>query len=258
MSSPKNPRKQKARGASSGRNASASKSPAADRRRGLPRWGWPGLIRLSRETKVPIGVEKNYPTKCVIRYEQDEARKWKPDKHMKTIDTHLESGGNVGWVPPKNIFVLDCDNQEAVDFVGSRAAKSTPIQARRDHTKHFYFRCDPDKFEPYSRAGIKLEVGQPKKAKIDLKTWGFSDPQKPGGGYAVIPPSQHDKEKSHPYKWQKQLPKDPKKIPLVSSEIYKELIPFLNKDRKAKSPLPKPDRKARSPRAANGEIPRHD
>jgi len=188
-------------------------------------------MRLGRESKIPIGLEKGYTTKCAERYASDEAGEWIPDPHMEALVENLEEGGSIGWVPPEGIMVVDCDNSQAVAFVDARRDKTTPIQKRRSHKQHFYFSYDPQEFHVYTRNGIKIEIGSDQPTMIDLKTCGFVGAKK-GGGYAVVPPSLHDTDADHPYEWKRKLPKDRSKIPELPLDLRNAFAPFLNKGKK--------------------------
>jgi len=215
-------------------------TPNASLRKTLPSWAWPGLIPLIAGSKLPI--EKGYTTACASRYADAD---FVADDRLAEIDAHLKAGGNVGWVPPEGVMVVDCDNMEACSFVAARAPKSTPVQARVPNKKmHFYFRYS-EYPELYSRSGIKLDVDGIDKATIDLKTCGNVDPEVPGGGYAVIPPSTHE-DTDNPYRWAKRLPKDPSKIPALPLDLRNAFVPWLTKNL------------TRSPRQPAGSMPRHD
>ena len=193
----------------------------------VPPWAWPGLIPLIAESKLP--TEKGYTTSCARRYEGGAA--WEPSDRMEELEAHLTSGGNIGWVPPEGICVVDCDNAQAVSFVDPRRDSKTPIMSRRPGVKeHFYFSYDPATFNAYSRAGIKIEIGSDQAAQIDIKSCGFSDPKRAGGGYVVMPPSHH--EDGLDYKWARKLPKSPELIPEMSLDLRNAFSPFLTRGRK--------------------------
>ncbi len=190
---------------------------------GMPTWAEPGIIRLGKGKKIPTEAEKGYTTKCAIRYAK------KDTSHLTAVAKHTKSGGNVGWVPPEGILVIDCDNHEAVHFVESRIGKGTPVQKRREDKQHFYFSYDPKTFNAYCRNGIALDVGKEEEAKLDLKTCGFIDPEKAGGGYVVIPPSTHEDQEHPAYKRKRKLPAKLESIPEIPLDIRNALLPFLTK-----------------------------
>jgi P4 family phage/plasmid primase-like protien len=207
-------------------------SPRQRVEKSVPPWAWPGLMRLGRESKVPTGLEKDYTTKCARRYEQAAAADWDSEPRITELAEHLEAGGNIGWVPPVGVMVVDCDNSQAVAFVEPRRSKTTPIQRRRPEKQHYYFSYDPETFNVYTRNGIKIDIKSNEPAMIDLKTCGNVDPKVPGGGYAVVPPSLHNEDADHPYKWKRKLPADRTKIPEISLDLRNALAPWLKRGKK--------------------------
>ena len=196
--------------------------------RGIPEWAQPGLILLTPEDKIPISSEVGYTTKCARRYrDQVEEPKPFPRARLNRIDRHLANGGNVGWVPPNGIAVIDCDNAAAVDLIRPYTSSETPTQTRHAASAHFYVSVDEETQKVYCRNGIKLDVGGDEPAILDVKTWGFAQPKKKGGGYVVIPPSTHADGRD--YEWEVKLPADPSDIPQLDPKLWLMLNPFFNR-----------------------------
>ena len=112
----------------------------------LPTWALPGMVRISADSKIPIEEEKGYTTKCAQRYADAEYKTdadYNGRAHLDTIAQHMLGGGNIGWVPPEGIVVLDCDNTEGVLFVDARRDPAGPVMKRKKDKQHFYMSYNP-------------------------------------------------------------------------------------------------------------------
>lgn len=167
-----------------------------------------GVVRLGRSDKRPVDVGFN--TTAAERWETGAPDDWRGE-----IEAWIEQGGNVGMVPPPGVVCIDCDNREAVEFVGGFAALETPRTQRTPEKAHFWFRYTlPPTARNWKSKGATLDNG----AKLDLRVAGKSQ--------AVIPPSQggHSHAPGVSTAWIVPLPDLVEQVPMMPAELRDELI----------------------------------
>lgn len=170
----------------------------------LPDAWLPGVVRLARGAKTPI--DRGFNSEAARRWTEGAPAEWRA-----TIVRHLETGGNVGMVPPPGVVVIDCDNQTAVDFIRGYALVDTPWVRRTESSAHFWFRYQlPAAAREWLSKGTTLDNG----AAFDLRVSGKSQ--------AAIPPTLH--ASGIHAAWIVPLPDHPDLVPPMPRELQKILI----------------------------------
>jgi len=125
----------------------------------------------------------------------------------------VELGGNIGWLPPFGILVLDADDKDSMQVLQNQSPKTTPRQ-RTNAGMHFVFRL-PDGATALSRAGhTKTDKVQVAGAAVDLRGDGAS--------FIAAEPSIHRKGTS--YQWEVKLPHSLLRIPRLPPAFLKDLV----------------------------------
>lgn len=121
---------------------------------------------------------------------------------------HLASGGNVGWVVPPGLVVLDADSAEAVTWLHT-ALPDAPYQESRVGRGHFVVRA-PSEIEIQARVKVELAPG----VVVDLRVGGRSQ--------IVVEPSVH--ATGARYTWKRPLPPDLGEIPLCPPLLWDAIV----------------------------------
>ena len=194
---------------------------------GLPRWAWPGLIRVSRGTNKFIDKGWNEGAQSRYRGEGD-LTTW-----MLAMEDWLADGNNVGWCPPPNILIIDADNEEAMGYCRNRSGKATPFNAR-GLKGHFFYLYDRDVLSLWNKS-IEFDVGSVDKAKADVRVATNRDGSIAGGGI-VIPPSKRTDKAGGDYHWTRKLPTNMDDVPEIPEEIAYLLSGLFAEGVKSKKP----------------------
>jgi phage/plasmid-associated DNA primase len=192
----------------------------------VPDWAVAGLVLLNKK-RTPIGDEKGYTHRTAKSYLDPDFDR---GKRITAARAHLAGGGSLGLCPPQDVMIIDCDSREAVELIKPLMPRGTPCQFRKEDKQHFYIRIDPALDSFYTNSNVRFD-----RVVIDLRTWGNVDPDLPGGGYAVIPPSVSEKD-GIAYTWETPLPDTIEEIPVLPREVAEILQPFCVRGVRARAP----------------------
>lgn len=160
-------------------------------------------LHWGKECECPspgkAALESNWNGKALKRYENGADR----DAHNQKIAAHVEAGGNVGWVVPPGVVVLDADTEEAAAWV-ERCCPNAPRQ-QTSRGAHFVFKIPAD-LRLTNRAELAPDV------TVDVKG---------SGSMIVCEPSVH--VSGVKYRWTRSLPQDLDDLPELPVKLLEKI-----------------------------------
>lgn len=128
------------------------------------------VIPICADQKRPLVKWLEYQTRHPTEEEWTEWFRLWPDCMVAVVTGRIS-----------NLYVADCDNDEALNFAATVGMTSTPVKVKTKRGWHFYFRPPADDERRGPRAGINSTgIDWPKVPGLDFRG---------DGSYALLPPS---------------------------------------------------------------------
>ncbi len=195
----------------------------------IPEVWAPGLTKLCKPSsghrhggeicKTPgkRPIMKRFTTEAIDRHRRQQEGLFDAWSWAEEAADWLESGFNVGLVPPLGVVVLDCDNAGTCSWARAMIGDlPAPEQTRGAAKAHLWLRYDPDEL-PLRASQLRFLLPDGSPGILDLRVGGRSQ--------AVVSPSRHESESAGgaAYTWSQPLPFELDEVPMMPAPLARAL-----------------------------------